>query len=296
MEYIISGMFLLVFQILGWIGAGGYNFIDGTSFPVLVYNFVGLLGFCAVGILGAVLIFLGVKSRKKSMPPFERKRKKSYTILAYTNLVLVALVFIYNLCNGFSNFSIFLLIQIVGNGALISYAVCYILGRKSYGLEVALLSAGISYIIGIINVLPNYLVYVKDTEYSTTIWLFGYLPQLIAAVCYFVIYAMLRKRAEKSTTTSVANIASFALMTFCVFLSTLCIMGHFQIVVDEWIFPLGLFFFVWAEKSKRYVDEVTTTTSRILFCRKCGNKLLEDSLFCNLCGTPVVEVSDQETK
>ena len=179
---------------------------------------------------------------------------------------------------------------------MITYAVCYLLGRKSYGLEVALLSAGISYIIGIINVLPNYLVYIKDTEYGTTIWLFGYLPQLIAAVCYFVTYAMLRKGTVKSTTTSAVNIASFALMTFCVYLSTLCIMGHFQIVVDEWVFPLGLFFFVLAERSKRYVDEETTTATRILFCRKCGNKLLGDSLFCNLCGTPVVEVSGQETK
>ena len=27
--------------------------------------------------------------------------------------------------------------------------------------------------------------------------------------------------------------------------------------------------------------------SQILFCRKCGNKLLEDSQFCNKCGTKV---------
>jgi signal peptidase I len=32
------------------------------------------------------------------------------------------------------------------------------------------------------------IIYVKDTEYSAIIWLFGYLPQLIAAIGYFVVF------------------------------------------------------------------------------------------------------------
>lgn len=294
MEYIISGIVLLIFQVLGWIGAGGYNFIEGTSFPVLVYNFVGLLGFCAIGIFGALLLFVGIKARKKTLALFEKCDKKSYKILSYIVIALVALVFIYNLYVGFSNFSVFLLIQIIGNGALLAYAICYLLGKPSYGLEVALLSAGISYIIGIVTVLPNYLVYVKDTEYSATIWLFGYLPQLIAAVCYFVIFANLRKSCAKSTLTNVMNIASFALMAFCVFFSTLCIMGYFQIVADEIVFPLGIFFFVIMERSKKDRMLEQPTVQKTIFCRKCGNRLLEDSSFCNLCGTPVIEVQSEE--
>lgn len=289
MEYIVSGIVLLVFQILGWIGAGGYNFVDGSSFPVIVYNFVGLLGFCAIGILGAIFLFIGIKSKKKPFVPFEKSLNKTYTVFTYIALVLVSLVLIYNLYNGFNHFSIFLLIQIVGNGALISYAICYILKRSSYGLEVALLSAGISYILGIVTVLPNYLIYVKDTEYSATIWIFGYLPQLIAAIGYFLIFYNIKRGYVKGAITKIANTTAFALMTFCVLFSTLCIMGYFQIVIDELIFPLGLFFLILVEENKRDAESSSLTINVITFCRKCGTHLKEDSRFCSKCGTEIKE-------
>lgn len=36
-------------------------------------------------------------------------------------------------------------------------------------------------------------------------------------------------------------------------------------------------------------ESETETTNKILFCRKCGSKLLDDSLFCSRCGTEVIK-------
>lgn len=43
--------------------------------------------------------------------------------------------------------------------------------------------------------------------------------------------------------------------------------------------------------SKRYVylNEANTHTAQFLYCRKCGEKLLDDSNFCNKCGTRIIE-------
>ena len=41
------------------------------------------------------------------------------------------------------------------------------------------------------------------------------------------------------------------------------------------------------DKQHIEMDEVIEPT-KICFCRKCGNKLLEDSLFCSKCGTKVI--------
>lgn len=38
-----------------------------------------------------------------------------------------------------------------------------------------------------------------------------------------------------------------------------------------------------------YIPKATNCDNEILFCRKCGNKLLEDSIFCNKCGTKIKE-------
>ncbi|NMC56274.1 MAG: zinc ribbon domain-containing protein [Eubacteriaceae bacterium] len=38
-----------------------------------------------------------------------------------------------------------------------------------------------------------------------------------------------------------------------------------------------------------YKPAATNCDNEILFCRKCGNKLLEDSIFCNKCGTKIRE-------
>lgn len=36
------------------------------------------------------------------------------------------------------------------------------------------------------------------------------------------------------------------------------------------------------------VEDITTTTDQIHFCRKCGNKLLDNSKFCGKCGTEII--------
>ncbi len=40
------------------------------------------------------------------------------------------------------------------------------------------------------------------------------------------------------------------------------------------------------------VTSTTTTASKISFCRKCGNKLTDDSVFCNKCGTKIITDND----
>lgn len=43
------------------------------------------------------------------------------------------------------------------------------------------------------------------------------------------------------------------------------------------------------KKQYVYLDEnPTAETKKIQFCRKCGNKLIEDSLFCSKCGTKII--------
>ena len=37
--------------------------------------------------------------------------------------------------------------------------------------------------------------------------------------------------------------------------------------------------------------EELPTTPQVKFCRKCGNKLIEDSVFCSSCGTKVLNVT-----
>ena len=39
--------------------------------------------------------------------------------------------------------------------------------------------------------------------------------------------------------------------------------------------------------TKNIVKNTATATLKISFCRKCGNKLTQDSLFCNKCGTKI---------
>lgn len=41
------------------------------------------------------------------------------------------------------------------------------------------------------------------------------------------------------------------------------------------------------DHTKNIVTPIATNTMRILFCRKCGNKLTADSVFCNKCGTRI---------
>ena len=43
---------------------------------------------------------------------------------------------------------------------------------------------------------------------------------------------------------------------------------------------------------KHIVTSTTTTASKISFCRKCGNKLTDDSIFCNKCGTKIITDND----
>ena len=42
------------------------------------------------------------------------------------------------------------------------------------------------------------------------------------------------------------------------------------------------------EEKKEIVNDTTIVSSRVQFCRKCGNKLADDSIFCSKCGTKVI--------
>ena len=47
------------------------------------------------------------------------------------------------------------------------------------------------------------------------------------------------------------------------------------------------------EDKKETAAPAPIAPPKILFCRKCGNKLVEDSLFCNKCGTKVITNGSQ---
>ena len=43
------------------------------------------------------------------------------------------------------------------------------------------------------------------------------------------------------------------------------------------------------EPEKLNIDETANSTAQIQFCRKCGEKLVENSRFCRKCGTEIVK-------
>ena len=47
------------------------------------------------------------------------------------------------------------------------------------------------------------------------------------------------------------------------------------------------------EEKKKVVDDATEVTSKVQFCRKCGNKLPEDAFFCTKCGTKITTEEKQ---
>lgn len=47
------------------------------------------------------------------------------------------------------------------------------------------------------------------------------------------------------------------------------------------------------EDKKKTIDGAPVFSSNVHYCRKCGNKLLEDSLFCSRCGTKVIFATEE---
>ena len=221
---------------------------------------------------------------------FDKDIKKINIVGVCASIVVLLFMCVLEISYLFDDFALITCNQIIVIGFLIAHAICYLLGKRFFGLDVAILIFGIDDILSTIVLGINYLIYLQGLFDGARLWVFGYIPQLIAGIVYVLMYVFKRKKSAHSSIVKAMNILTIVLDSFLSFFTTLIVFGYFQVSILALPIPLSIFYFVLLEGYERKKN--TPMIFQAMFCRKCGADLEKGSRFCRKCGTEIIEEKD----
>ena len=350
---IISGIVLLILQVLSIVGSAGANASGNLGYYI---------GFYSPAIIGIALLVFGFRAYRNeiySALVLHSKSKKIHTVVKWVGFTVSTLLFIYYLLyfiTNLSDFDIFSLFNLFGTVAFSVYALFYMYKKPSCLFSATLVFVGVAYIYGIISNLSYYILYLPDADFFIPYVFTGILPRLFAGILYIVVATIVFKEIFSTNTVKVLGWIIFALEFLNRVVSSIVVMQ--SLYLGDLVSLVYLLFVVilmlytsvlkmntmragstpdvenkYYSKQKtehsfesipvpdagwrcscgrphpRYETSCicgkskfesitcpqpeaasTETTDQILFCRKCGAKLLTDSQFCSKCGTEIIEI------
>lgn len=345
---IISGIVLLVLQVLSIIGSAGANAGGNLGYYI---------GFYSPTIIGIALLVFGSRAYRNEIYSELVLHSKIHAVIKWVGFTVSTLLFIYYLLyfiTNLSGFDIFSLFNLFGTLAFSVYTLFYMCKKPSCLFSTTLVFVGVAYIYGIISNLSYYILYLPDADFFIPYVFTGILPRLFAGILYIVVATIVFKENFSVNAVKVLGWIIFALeflyrvVSSIVVTQSLYLGDLVSLVYLLFVVVLMLYTSVFKMNTLRddptlvtesnYYSEQTTaqsfestpvpdagwrcscgiphpryetscicgkskfesrthpqtettsnkTTDQILFCRKCGAKLLVDSQFCSKCGTEVI--------
>lgn len=187
---IVSGVVLLVLQVLSIIGSAGAN-VGG--------NLGYYIGFYSPAIIGISLLVFGSRAYRNEIYSelvLHSKSKKIHTVIKWVGFTVSTLLFIYYLLyfiTNLSDFDIFSLFNLFGTLAFSVYALFYMYKKPSSLYSTSLIFIGVAYIYGIIGNLSDYILYLPNTDFFVPYVITRILPRFFAGILYIVVATILFK-------------------------------------------------------------------------------------------------------
>ncbi len=308
---IVSGIVLLVMQVLSIIGSSGTNAGDNLGYYI---------GFYFPAILGVILLALGSHTYQNvvySELVLHTGRKNISSVVKWSGFTVSTLLSVYYLIDfitNMSDFDIFSLINFFGTLAFSVYTLFYMYKKPSCLFSTTLILVGAVYIYGILSNLSYYILYLSDADFFIPYLIMGILPRFFAGILYIVVAVIMYKEKFSVTSIKVLGWVIFALEILNRVISDSVLMQRLYFGdLGYLLFVVILFLYMSVLKintmrddpasvdEKNYyleheIEQSFESTSSIeaigyvLYCRKCGSKRVSDSRFCAKCGTEVIEL------
>ena len=305
---IIAGIVMIILQILA---IKGQSSVENLYYTNMWYN----IGFYSVGITGAILLFFGTRAcsdGRYSQLILHSKTKTIHTIIKWVGFVLSTLLFIHYLrvfITWWPNFNIVTILYILGFLSFSVYSLFYMYKKPSCLFSATLIFFGVAYAYGVISNLTYYILYLSYNDHFVLYVFTNILPSFAAGILYIVIASIIHKENFSANTIKVLGWTVFALEILNRVVHRIIVMPvfYFADVLDftELLFVIVLMLYmsvfkvntlrgalnceVVYQRSEEPSAELSQTTDKILFCRKCGEELIDNSRFCRKCGTEIVD-------
>ena len=298
---IISGVVLLVLQFIGIDGLrSGNGNISG--------DFWTYVGFYSPAIVGIVLIVFGRRAYKNNICSrlvLHSKSKKIHNVIRWISFAVSTLLcatYLLTFIASFADFDVYRLLMMFSTLAFCVYTLCYMYKKPSCLFSTALIFLGVAYIYDIISNFVDYLLALTQYDFFVYfVWL-RMIPKFIAGILYIVVAVKIYKENF-----SPKVIRFFGLTIFALELSSRLIyglvVGAFRLMYLDDLFMLlfvgilmlymCVFHLNTLRESKGTFSDPIVICNRILFCRKCGEKLADNGRFCPKCGTEVVNTEKE---
>ena len=316
---IISGIVLLAMEILTFT-------MPSPPSTNPNYNIGYYIGLYSPAILGITLLIFGGRAYSNgsySKLILHENSKKIHTVMKWCGFALSTLLFLDHLLTfvaSWRDLNVWTILNILGPLFFSVYALFYMYKRPSCLFSAALIFIGVSYIYGIINSIVYFIVYSPEADYFVSYVFTGILPRVAAGVLYIILASIIHKESFSVKMIRVLGWTVFALeilsrvvcniivlqsnyfmdlveimyllfvtilmLYLCVFkVNTLrdvpsCVCGKSKFDGTEQSKPIG--------EATRLPWAAAQRNDKIRFCRKCGERLVDESRFCRMCGTQVV--------
>lgn len=317
---IVFGSILLLLQVIGLWGKmrSGYE-----PYEPLLFDFYDFLlyiwGYFGVGICGTVLLFFGIRAYKTGEHAaliLHFNTRKIHTVIRWVCVGFISLSFVYYVflfvCNWQYGSIAIMLLQMFSLFFMLIYLLFYVGKRPSYVFSASLAFAGIVYLGRGADIFTGYSLYLFAGESGAPILWGQVLSYYMAGVLYLILAVKLYKEKFTGKWIRIFGWAAFIILIYGILLSDLLLWGEMYFNADALIIMLApLVFFIYtcvlkvygkseqpekekfpaAPNKKMRADMGKTADSReMLFCRRCGKSVLEDSRFCSACGTEVIKL------
>ena len=233
------------------------------------------------------------------------RSKKIHTVIKWGGFTVSTFLFINYLLSfitNLSDFDVFSLFNLFGTLAFSMYALFYMYKKPSCLFSTALVFIGIAYIYGIISNLPYYILYLPDADFFIPYVFTGVLPRLFAGILYIVVASIVFKENFSANAVKVLGWIIFALEFLGRVVSGIVVMQSLYlgdlVSLAYLLFVVVLMLYISVFKINTLPDAPASApqqskpvieADKICFCRKCGEKLIDNSKFCSKCGTEVIK-------
>lgn len=318
---IVTGLVFLFVQIIVLVW-GEPSAVAPTE--SIVYSVAFYLGYYSCGICGILLLYYGSRAYKSGDTAklvLHTDLKKIHSIVKYTILVLTVLVYFFRIRDGWE-ISLAQILQIVGEVFLLVYLLAFYGKKPSFVLSASLIFVGSSYLYGTISNISYYILEIYGNTETLFVIVLDIITSIAAGVLLVVVGVMLYGEKFEVKRIKVIGWAIFVLLLYNHILSFVISYGAggylIYRVLRYMLYPIAVLLYttifeVNTLAVRKGIETVTTMPCRTeqlerntvveyekaehtseqqaaIYCRKCGEKLLADSMFCYKCGTKVEHI------
>ena len=301
---IVLGSLLILLQLCVFMTPSPYNVTE--SFEM---NY-------SLGIYGIILLCYGIgayKTRERAKYILHTQKDRKYKIVKWFFVVLLMLSLVYYIALIRFQFKYGYLIaftQLFSTYApllasivfLMVYLVFYIGKKPCCLLSISFLFAGYSYLATQILSFNNMILYNESYPYLFYGNLLSFVAETTVGILYTIMAVKLYKECRINKWIYIFGWASIALLfintlgnniimyaTGYLMFSASSIIALIIRIATVMLLPISLFVYTCIIKVN-LTKEMVDYENKVLFCRKCGMKLIHSSKYCSNCGTEVVEV------